>query len=188
MWEDLPKKTSTGTKIGISLLVIIIIIGLGYVIYIIIKNNQTPVNQTSPAANTSAKVSGSPAAADSSPETSPSTLISPSPSATVNLQIPTGETYAISSTADTNGDGKDETLVITQMASGKYHAYILSADGQSIFDNKELDRKPVRIATQTYNTNETYLSWMLVFTEQSGDLAFVHWNGTKYEIPQSEGI
>lgn len=91
------------------------------------------------------------------------------------------------STADTNGDSKDETLVITKMASGKYHAYVLSFDGKSLFDNKELDRKPVRIATQIYDASkETYLSWMLVFTENSGDLAFIHWNGTKYEIPQNE--
>jgi hypothetical protein len=72
------------------------------------------------------------------------------------------------------------------MSSGKYHAYILSNDDQILWENKELDRPPVRIATQTYNTNENYLSWMLVFTEQSGDLAFIHWNGHEYEIPQNE--
>ena len=185
MWDDLPKKMSGETKTLLVILVIVIIGAIGFVSYTIYKAQKTPSSESSPTPAESIKISGSPTAATSL-SISPSPAISSSPSGTPNLQIPEGETYVISSTADTNGDGKDETLVITKL-NNKYHAYILSNDGKSLWDNKELDRKPVRIATQTYDSSkETYLSWMLVFTEQSGDLAFIHWNGTTYEIPQNE--
>ena len=86
-------------------------------------------------------------------------------------------------------DGKEEILVITQQANGKYHAYILSEDKASIlYDNKELDQKPLRIGLQIYDSEVDYPSWMLVFTEQSGNLAFIHWDGTQYIIPESLGI
>lgn len=187
MWDDLPKKMSGGTKALIVILIILVLAGLGYIGYTIYKANKTQsTSSTSPSPTSSVKTSGSPLASGS-PKVSPSSVISPSPSGTVDMKIPEGETYVIHSTADTNGDSKDETLVITKMTNGKYHIYILSADGTVLWEDKTLDRVPVRVATQTYDSSkETFLSWMLVFTEQSGDLVFLHWNGTKYEIPQNE--
>ena len=185
MWDDMPKRMSTGTKSLLVILVIVVVAAVGFVIYTIYKSGKIPSSGVSLSPNTSAKISSSPKTSGS-PKISPSANISPSPSGSVNLQIPEGETLVTSSTADTNGDGKDETLVITKL-NGKYHVYILSADGAVLWENKELDRKPTRIATQTYDSSkETYLSWMLIFTENSGDLTFIHWNGTKYEIPQNE--
>jgi hypothetical protein len=95
----------------------------------------------------------------------------------------------MASTNDTNGDSKDENLVITKISDDKYHLYVLSNDGTVLFDDKTLTKKPVRIGTQIYDpTTEIFLSWVLIFTENSGDLAILHWNGTKYEIPKNEGI
>lgn len=183
MWDDLPKKTSGGTKVLIITIAILVVGGLSYSGYILFKSpRESNETNISPLPSTSAKISGVPSISPSSP-VSPS----PSPSANIDYKVPEGETFTSASTADTNGDGKDETLVITKMTDGKYHVYVLSSTGSSLFDNKELTKKPVRIALQTYDsTKESYLSWMLVFTEQSGDLAFIHWNGTAYEIPQND--
>ncbi len=189
MWDDLPKKTSGGTKALIIIIAILVLAGLIYSGYILFKQPVTESGQTnaSPIPSNSLKISGEPSINLSSLATP-----SPSPSGTIDynaLKIPEGETFANVSTADTNGNGKDETLVITKMTNGKYHVYVLSNDGNSLFDNKELTKKPVRIALQTYDsTKESFLSWMLVFTENSGDLVFIHWNGTTYEIPQSMGL
>jgi hypothetical protein len=187
MWDDLPKQMAASSRIALIIITVLVIGALGFVGFILIKNQSKSSNGSGITPTQSLKVSGS-------PEVSPSLSLSPSPSASAtpntNLQIPDGETLVMSSTADTNGDEKDETLVVTKMTSGKYHAYILSSDGKILFENKELNQKPVRIATQTYDVSkETFLSWMLVFTEQSGNLAFIHWNGTAYEIPANgEGI
>lgn len=183
MWDDLPKKIPASTKTTIIIIVIIVIAALGYIGWTLFTPEKSCCS-SSPFPVQSVKTSGSPDN-ETAGEVSPTPTISPSPSASVNLQIPDGETLTISSSADTNGDRKEENLVITKMANNKFHAYILSTDGQSLFDNKELDRAPVRIETRIYDSNkESYLSWMLIFTEQSGDLAFIHWDGTKYEIPQ----
>jgi len=184
MYEDIPKSNPLKT-ILIVLLILIAFAVIGYFIFksLYPKKSSEVVTfpsslSLSPSPTTSAKFSPS-----------PSLLTSPSPSATPDYKVPTGETYVLAQASDTNGDSKDETLVVTKMQSGKYHVYVLSSDGNSVFDDKTLDRKPVRIATQTYDaTKESYLSWMLIFSENSGDLAFVHWNGTKYEIPQGIGI
>lgn len=183
MWDDLPKRTQASSKIIIIILAILTIGALSYSGYVLLKPVKTDLTtENSPTPSESVKISPS-------PTISPSASISPfpSPSSTPDYKVPEGETYVIASAADTNGDSKEEILVITKMPSGKFHAYILSSEGSSLFDNKELVKKPVRIAVQTYDTSkESYLSWMLVFTEQSGDLAFIHWNGTVYEIPQNE--
>lgn len=191
MWEDLPKKSPPGTKIAIVISSLLVLATLGYVGYILIKsqNSTREISQSSsPSPKISAKLSSSPRVSPS-PTPSASSQISPSAIDYNALHIPEGETYFMSSAADTNGDSKDETLVITKTSAGKYHAYVLSSDGKSLFDNKDLGQKPLRIATQTYDsTKETYLSWMLVFTEESGNLALIHWNGTAYEIPPNMGI
>src|SRR3990167_9232418 len=154
MWDDLPKKMSGGTKALIVILIILVLAGLGYVGYTIYnadKSGQT--SGPSPSPSTSVKISGSPVST-SSPKVSPSSVISPSPSGNIDLKIPEGETYVTSSTADTNGDGKDESLVITKMASGKYHIYILSADGAILWEDKTLDRVPVRIRSEERRVGE----------------------------------
>src|SRR3990167_343523 len=139
MWDDLPKKMSGGTKALIVILVILVLVGLGYIGYTIYNTNQTKTSgiQSSPSPNLSVKISGSPIAS-TSPKISPSGVLSPSPSGNIDMKIPEGETYVIHSTADTNGDSKDETLVITKMASGKYHVYILSTDRTILWENKTL--------------------------------------------------
>lgn len=186
MWDDLPKRTSSSAKILITITLILVLGAFGYVGYLLYKNAYPSSNKTSsiPTPEENTKNSDSPNISPSS-NVSPSVSLSASPSASANLHIPDGETLVLSSPADTNGDGKEEILVVTQMANNKYHAYVLSNTSQIIFENKELSQKPVRIATQTYDpSKESFLSWMMVFTEQSGNLAFIHWNGTKYEIPQ----
>ncbi|MBM2820399.1 MAG: hypothetical protein HW405_159 [Candidatus Berkelbacteria bacterium] len=188
MWDDLPKRNPGANKALIILLVIIIVAVIGYVLYILIRPTSDDLTgaQASP---TPSKIINSPSASGSSNiSTSPSITALPTPTGTQNYKVPEGETFVAASTADTNGDGKEETLVITKMTNGKYHAYILTPTGENLFDNKEMTKKPVRIVTQTFDSSESYLSWMLVFTEQSGDLAFIHWTGTKYEIPASLGI
>lgn len=187
MWEDLPKK-SKANKAVITLLIIVTLGVLGYIGYIFYKSNTTPATgqNQSPSPINGLKLSGTPKISPSPSIGSPSPSISPS---AIDYKVPEGETYLMSSTADTNSDSKDETLVVTTTKDGKYHAYVLSSDGKSLFDNPDLGQKPLRIATQTYDASkESYLSWMIVFTEQSGNLAFIHWNGTQYEIPQNMGI
>jgi len=186
MWDDLPKRTSSSNKILMTIILVLVLGAFGYVGYLLYKNANNSSSKTAslstPEENT--KISGSPNISPSL-NVSPSVSIALSPSPSANMQIPAGETLVLSSNADTNGDGKEEILVVTKISEGKYHAYVLSADGQILFDNKELTQKPIRIATQTYDpSKESFLSWMMVFTEQSGNLAFIHWNGTKYEIPQ----
>ncbi len=184
MWEDLPKRTSRGTKILITIIIVLVVATLFYVGFTLFKSS-TPVESTekilTPIPSSSTKISSSPIA-------SPTPVISPSPSPNAgDLKVPAGETLVSATAGDTNGDGKDETLVITKMPGGVYHLYVLSSSGTSLFDNKQQTRNPIRIALQTYDsTRETYLSWMLVFTEQSGDLSFVHWNGTAYELIASQ--
>lgn len=181
-------KPSNSPKIFMAVIVIIIVAVLITLAYFYLKNQGASEISTAPT-KPAAKTSGSPKTTPSvtfSPKIS--STISPTPAVTpsADLKIPAGETYLLSSKAETNGDGKDETLVITQLSDGKYHAYILTSSGAVVFDDKTLNQKPLRIAAQKYASNENYLSWMLVFTEQSGNLAFIHWNGTKYEIPQNE--
>lgn len=189
MWEDLPRKNNPakGLVIGIIILTLIVFCYIGYSLWKSPDDSASTPSTFLPSPQASLKSSPSPKLS-SSPELSPT----PSPAssgAQIDYRVPQDETYVISSNADTNGDKKDETLVITKKTTGKYHLYILSAEGKSLYDNQEILQKPVRIATQIYEpTQETYLSWMLVFTEQSGNLVFVHWNGKTYEIPQTAGI
>lgn len=114
------------------------------------------------------------------------TAASPTPTvaATPDYRLPTGETYVTSSAEDTNGDGKLETLVISAQTDGKFHAYVLSNEKTVLFETKDLTKKPARIDTQVYKTGESYDSWMVVMSENSSDLFFIHWNATTYEIPQ----
>lgn len=184
MWDDLPKRKSP-VIIFLTILLVVVVLGVfGFCWYIILGPGSKPKVETTP--DLTNKIKGSPSTAPTiAVSIKPSTT--PSVNATPDYKVPSNEIYLMNSAADTNGDGKEEILVITRMVSTKYHAYVLDADGKVVFDNKELDRPPVRIATQTYDsTKETYLSWMLVFIENSGELAFIHWNGTKYEIPQQD--
>lgn len=178
MWEDMPKRMSAGTKILIIFLIILVLAVLVYIGLLLFRTKPVETGELiiSPIPSESLPVSSSPG--------SPSpTFASTSPSPLLNYKIPQGETFVIASTGDTNGDGKEETLVITQMNNGKYHLYVLANDGTSIYDNKELTRKPIRVALQTYDsTKESFLSWMLVYVENSADLSFIHWNGTAYEM------
>jgi len=174
-----PKKPKNVSTLVLGIVLIFIILGaIGYYIYRLSQPNPVSSPSPSPSPKTSKLTSPSPTI---SPTLSPT--ISPTKSGD-NFQIPTGEIYLISSKADTNGDGKEEILVITQKTNNKFHAYVLSSDGKNLFDNPDLGQKPLRIATQIYATGEKYPSWMLVFTEESGNLAFIHWNGTRYEIPK----
>ena len=190
MWEDMPKRKNRQTAGLLVGIIIITLIVFGYIGYSLFKSPKETDNKSLtflPSPQTTMSFSPSPQLS-SSPKLSPT----PSPTASgsqIDYKIPGGETYVISSTADTNGDKQDETLVVTKKTESKYHLYILSTEGKSLYDNPELLQKPVRIATQIYDpTKETYLSWMLVFTEQSGNLIFVHWNGKAYEIPQMVGV
>src|SRR3990172_4357542 len=133
MWDDLPQKTSAGKKVLMVLVIILIIAGLGFIGYTLFWQNKSEIEiKASPSPLTSTKISGTPSIL---PSVSPSLSVSPSPSGTPDYKIPTGETFVMVSTNDTNGDGKDENLVITKMTSDKYHVYILSADGQVLFDD-----------------------------------------------------
>lgn len=183
MPENEQAKTS---KILLVIIIILAIVLLSWIGFYFFKNNKTSqiTSTPSPKLSTSTITPNS----TSSSLLSPSPVLSPSPTAATSstYQIPAGETYLLSSMADTNGDGKDETLVVTAMSSGKYHVYVLSSTGANLFDDKTFTQKPLRIATQAYDTNEKYPSWMLIFTEQSGNLALIHWNGRAYEIPRNE--
>lgn len=187
MWDDLPKKSQVN-KALIWTLFFLLIISLAISIYLLFFLNSDN-DRTNDQTTNAIFPSGSLTSPSARPSINPSLDISPTASSLTDYKVPDGEKFVISSNADTNGDAKDEVLVITSQTSGKYHAYILSSDGQSLFDNKELLKKPLRIGTQTFDpAKESYLSWMLVFSENSGDLAFIHFNGTQYEIPQNEGI
>jgi len=170
------------SKIFLGIIVFLVIVVLGWMVYFLWKNESGPAITASSTPTTT-----------KSPKTtlssSPKTSLSPSPktsssSIPIDYKVPTGETYLMSSQADTNGDGKIETLVITTAANNKYHAYVLSLDGATLYDNKDLGQKPLRIADTTYSETDKSSSWMLVFTEESGSLAIIRWNGTQYEIPQ----
>lgn len=185
MYEDIPKSNPFKT-ILIILILVVVLVAIGYLIF-----RSLYPKESSESSTLSPSPAISPSGATISPtlSPSPSALASPSPSGTPDYKVPAGEIYTLSSAADTNGDTKDETLVVTKQKDSKYHVYVLSSDGQSLFDSKDMPQKPVRISTQTYDpSKEAYLSWMLVFSENSGDLAFIHWNGSKYEIPESMGL
>ncbi len=179
-------QTPKTSKILLVIIIVLVVAVLGWMAFFIWGSNDNS-KTTATKSPIPTKLAVSPTTSlkiSSSPTTSPTSKTTPN-----IYQVPVGETYIMSSEEDTNGDGENETLVITEINDGLYHAYILSADKSSIlYDNKELTQKPVRISTQVYGTGETYSSWMLVFTEQSGNLAFIHWNGTEYEIPESLGI
>lgn len=176
------------SKILLGIIVFLVVVVLGWMVYFLWKLETNPSISTSPTPLLTPQKSGSPTVSPSL-KTSSSPSVSASPSAgNIDYKVPTGETYLMSAQADTNGDSKLETLVITSAANNKYHAYVLSSDGNILYDNKDLGQKPLRIADTTYSETDTYSSWMLVFTEQSGNLAVIHWNGTAYEIPQSMGI
>lgn len=193
MTQNLFKKPTPGSKMAIIVLIILVVLIFSFMGWQVFKLKGSSEFMLGPQDTTPSLELPSPSR---SPKASPGTSSSPSPSASPSptstlesYKIPFGETYVNASVADTNGDSKDETLVVTQMSGGKYHVYVLSATGEILFDDKTFVKKPLRIATQIYDpAKESYLSWMLVFVEQSGDLAFIHWNGTKYEIPQSIGI
>jgi len=185
MYEDIPKHNPLKT-----ILIVLVLLGAFIAISYLIYRSFYP-KKSNEASTSSPSQIISPSGVTSSPNLSPSpsALASPSPSGTPDYKVLADETYTMSSVADTNGDTKDEILVITKQKDGKYHVYVLSSDGQSLFDSKDMPQKPVRISTQTYDpTKEAYLSWMMIFSENSGDLAFIHWNGTAYEIPQSMGL
>lgn len=167
------------------LIIALILFVFGWIVYELSKNILAPKTSTTPTPSSSKSASSTKKSPSPSMTSILSPSVSPSPSVSV-LKIPAGETYELSSQADTNGDGNMETLVTTRKPDNKYHAYVLSKDGTTLFDNPDLGMKPLRIALQTYSEKEKYLSWMLVFTEESGSLAFIHWNGTKYEIPKDD--
>lgn len=178
-----PSKTSKVVLVIIGILVLIVFIYLGY---IITKGQKESNNiEVLPSVNKSKLSSPT-----NSASISPSANLSPTPSPTSSVsikdlyKIPDGEAFVISSKADSNGDKNDETLVITEKADKKIHAYVLSSKDEVLFDIADLGQKPVRIETPKYGEKENFVSWMLIFTEDSGNLAFIHWNGTKYEIPQ----
>ena len=182
---------SKSNKIIIIILIVLAITTFAFVfIYSAKSQNKTITN---PVVTPVSKITTSPSSSISlskptmSPTISPNLSPSPAPTATPDLKIPSGEKLVMSGTEDTNGDGKKETLVITEKTDKKIHAYILSSAGASIYDVPDLGQKPVRIATQKYSDTDNFKSWMLIFTEESGSLAMIHWNGTKYEIPTNEG-
>ncbi len=185
MYEDIPKSNPLKTILIVLVLVVVFAV-IGYFIYRSFypkRSNEASTSSPSPIISPSGGISSP------TPSPTPSALASPLTSGTPDYKVPADETYTMSSVADTNGDTKDETLVITKQKDGKYHVYVLSSDGQSLFDSKDMPQKPVRISTQTYDsTKEVYLSWMMIFTENSGEFAFVHWNGSAYEIPESLGL
>ena len=177
---------SPSAKTTLIVIIVLILLTLAAILFVYFKSVKK--EQTSPFPSPSATISSkiSPSSTPRS-SASPSATLSPSTTSaqsTPNYQIPQNETYEISSIEDTNGDGQKETLVVTKTQDNKYHAYILSASGSKLFDMPDLGQKPLRITTQIYNAEDKYVSWMVIFTEQSGNLAFIHWNGTKYEIPQ----
>jgi len=182
VFDDLPKRSPLKRFFGFVLF-LAIIGSVGYFVY----QKYTPSQKAVSPKVLPTKIVDS---SNQSPilKPSPSPLASPSPlvSATPDYKVPAGETYVTSSTADTNGDNKTETLVVSAQNDGKFHIYVLDNTSSIVFENKNMPAKPIRISTQAYDpTKEGYLSWMLVMSENSGDLFFVHYNGTAYEIPQN---
>lgn len=178
-------------KIFLGIIVLVVLLVLIGVFYYSTKSQKELAKraaQTSPSPTISIPLPEVSPAKTASPSPNPSPSVNPSTSADIKNQyhLPQEETFIISSKADTNGDSKEETLVVTQITDSKYHLYIFSAEGAKLYDNQDLAQKPVRISTQKYKSEDNYVSWMLIFTEQSGNLAFIRWNGTKYEIPQEQ--
>ncbi len=179
MFDDLPKNSPFKKFFGSLIFLIVLgVIGyFGYQKYIVSENTVEPKILPTKIADSSI--------ATPSPKLSALTLSpTPTPTTTPDYKVPMGETYIASSSADTNGDGKEETLVISRQTDSLYHIYVLSADKVIVFENKNLPKQPARVSTQKYDPAETFISWILVMSENSGDLFFIHWNGTAYEIPQ----
>lgn len=171
------------SKILLGIIIALVVIVLGWVVYSMWQNDGSPTIATASPTPSSSKSSETTISPTPKSSISPSPTTSPT-SSNIDYKIPSGETYIVSAQDDTNGDNQKETLVVTSETNGKYHAYILSADGAILYDNKELGLKPLRIATTKYNADDKNVSWMLVFTEESGSLAIIRWNGQTYEIPQ----
>lgn len=173
------------SKILIGIIIALVVIVLGWVVYSMLKNEGGPtIGTTVPTPSSALTPSGSPNLSPS-PKSSVSSSPQMTPSSNASLyKVPAGETYIVSAQDDTNGDNQKETLVVTSETNGKYHAYVLSSEGAILYDNKELGLKPLRITTTKYNADDKNVSWMLVFTEESGSLAIIRWNGQTYEMPQ----
>lgn len=195
IFDEIPHKSSPRTLY----IIIITVVFLGIAAFLtsffwpktVEQNDISNIADTADEETTASPANSSKDATDKSNST-PAPKTTTQNSATANsadiYQVPAGETYIKSSIADTNGDKKKETLVVTKNKLKKYHAYVLTVDGKKIFDNAELLQAPVRIDLISFNQGESYKTWMLVFTEDSGNLAYIHWNGTKYEIPENIGI
>lgn len=105
------------------------------------------------------------------------------PDSTDQYAIPAGETFILANTADTNGDKKKETIVVSKRKDKKYHVYVLSSTKKVLYENTDLLKAPVRIEPTRFQVTTGYDAWMLIFAENSGDLGYLVWNGKTYEIP-----
>lgn len=193
-WQDAKNHSS---KILVAGLVILTLAAAGFFTFYFwpkTVDNNTAAEKETGATGTAPTEETAPSAGSTASPTTPSTSKATTPSATTatsaadQYQVPKGETYFMSSADDTNGDGKKETLVITQRKDKKYHLYVLSSKGKKIFDNSELLKPPLRINLAKYDPSEKYSSWVLIFSEQSGEMAYLHWNGAEYEIPPLFGL
>jgi flagellar basal body-associated protein FliL len=104
-------------------------------------------------------------------------------SETNQYALPTGETFILANIADTNGDKKKETIVVSKRKDKKYHVYVLSSTKKVLYENTDLTKAPVRIEPTRFQVTTGYDAWMLIFAENSGELGYLVWNGTAYEIP-----
>lgn len=194
-WEGAKNHSS---KILIAGLVILILAAAGFFTFYFwpksVDNSSVAEEEETGATGAAATKESTPSSTSTTSPTTPSTTKTTTPSATTatstadQYQVPKGETYFMSSADDTNGDGKKETLVITQRKDKKYHLYVLSSKGKKIFDNSELLKPPLRINLAKYDPSEKYSSWVLIFSEQSGEMTYIHWNGAEYEIPPLFGL
>ncbi len=103
----------------------------------------------------------------------------------INWKVPENEIIIDSLSADTNSDGKKETLVITeQPEKKKAYFYIFNGQGINIY-KRESGLLPDRIELRKFE-GDNFDSFFLVFENQFEEGFFIRWNGGEYAVPEGE--
>lgn len=103
----------------------------------------------------------------------------------INWKVPENEIIIDSLSADTNSDGKKETLVITeQPEKKKAYFYIFDSQGGNIY-KRESGLSPDRIELRKLEGDNFY-SFFLVFENQFEEGFFIRWDGKEYTVPEGE--
>lgn len=103
----------------------------------------------------------------------------------INWKVPENEIIIDSLNADTNPDGKNETIVITeQPGKKKAYFYIFDSQGKNIY-KRESGLSPDRIELRKFE-GDNFDSFFLVFENQFENGLFIRWDGKQYLIPDGE--